>query len=63
MDVKVKFFFWLASVICFAIATAGPAWRFGRLGRRGAAPQVVLEPLGLLLFVFPFLWDAGVAAF
>jgi hypothetical protein len=33
------------------------------MGRRGMAPQVALEPLGLLLFVFPWLWDIGVAAF
>ncbi len=63
MDVKVKFFFWLASVICFGIAAVGSGWRFGRLGRRGMAPQLTLEPLGLLLFVFPFMWDAGVQAF
>ena len=63
MDVTLKYFFLLSSVICFGIATAGSAWRFGRLGRRGLAPQVALEPLGLLLFVFPWMWDAGVLAF
>jgi hypothetical protein len=63
MDIKVKFFFWLASVICLALAAAGPAWRLGRLGRRGMAPQIGLEALGLLLFVFPWMWDAGVQAF
>ena len=63
MDVKVKFFFFLGSVICFGLATAGSGWRFGRLGRQGLAPQLALEPLGLFLFVFPFLWDAGVLAF
>ncbi|MDQ3574936.1 MAG: hypothetical protein M3378_10125 [Actinomycetota bacterium] len=63
MDIKVKFFFYLASVICFALATAGSGWRFGRRGRAGLAPMVALEPLGLLLFVFPSLWDVGVLAF
>ena len=57
MDVKVKFVFWLASVICLGLAAAGPAWR-GRVG-----PRVALEPLGLVLFVFPFMSDAGAEAF
>ncbi len=63
MDEKAKFFFYLASVICFVIAAAGSDWRFGRLGRRGLAPRLVLVPLGLALFVFPFMWDAGELAF
>ncbi len=63
MDVKVKFFFFLASVICFALAAAGSGWHFGRRGRAGLAPQVALEPLGLFLFVFPFMWDTAVVAF
>ncbi len=63
MDVKVKFFFFLASVVCFGLAAAGSGWRFGRRGRAGLAPQLALEPLGLLLFVFPFMWDTAVLAF
>ncbi len=63
MDEKARFFFYLASVICFVIAAAGSDWRFGRMGRRGLAPRLVLVPLGLALFVFPFMWDAGEAAF
>lgn len=63
MSDKTRFFFWLASVISFVIAAAGADWRFGRLGRRGLAPRLVLVPLGLALFVFPFMWDAGVAGF
>ena len=63
MDEKARFFFYLASVICFLIAAAGSDWRFGRMGRRGLAPRLVLVPLGLALFVFPFMWDAGEAAF
>ena len=62
MDVKVKFFFFLGSVICLALAAAGSGWRFGRRSRAGLAPQLALEPLGLLLFVFPFMWDMGVVA-
>jgi hypothetical protein len=60
---KTSFFFYLASVICFAIAAAGSEWRFGRLGRRGVAPRLVLVPLGLALFVFPIMWTTGKAAF
>ena len=63
MDAKVKFFFFLASVICFGLAAAGSGWRLGRRGGAGVAPQIGLEPLGLLLFVFPFVWDAAVIGF
>ena len=58
MSAEARFFFFLASVICFVIAAAGEGWRFGRLGRRGLAPRLVLLPLGLALFVIPFMWDA-----
>ncbi len=63
MSDETKFFFYLGAVICFVIAAAGADWRFGRLGRRGVAPRLVLVPLGLALFVFPTMWDTGVAAF
>ena len=63
MSDKTSFFFYLAAVMCFVIAAAGEGWRFGRLGRRGLAPRLVLVPLGLALFVFPTMWDTGVAAF
>ncbi|HEX2023826.1 MAG TPA: hypothetical protein VHF00_03925 [Acidimicrobiales bacterium] len=63
MSDKTSFFFYLGAVICFVIAAAGEGWRFGRLGRRGIAPRLVLVPLGLALFVFPIMWDTGVAAF
>ncbi len=63
MSDKTSFFFYLAAVVCFVIAAAGEGWRFGRLGRRGLAPRLVLVPLGLALFVFPTMWDTGVAAF
>jgi hypothetical protein len=57
VDPTVKFFVYLASVACFALAALGGA----RRGR--AATAEVLVPLGLLLFVLPTLWDAGKAAF
>ncbi len=63
MDNKVKFFFYLASFLCFALAAAGEAWRFGARGRRGLAPRLALLPLGLALFVFPIVWDYGVLTF
>lgn len=55
MDPKIKFVFYLAAVACFVLA-ALPA------RRRGLA-VVAFLPLGLALFVFPTLWDTGVAAF
>ncbi len=63
MDAEVRFFFYLAAVICFLIAAAGEGWRYGSRGRRGLAPRVVLVPLGLALAFFPTMWDAGVEAF
>ena len=63
MDAEIKFFFYLASVICLVLAAAGEGWRFGARTRRGAAPALTLLPLGVALFVFPFMWDAGVAGF
>ena len=63
MSPKTTFFFYLGSVICFVIATLGADWRFGRLGRQGLAPRLVLVPLGLALYVFPQLWTTGKIAF
>jgi hypothetical protein len=63
MDKEVEFFFYLGAVICFALAAAGEAWRYGRLGRRGMAPRIVLVPLGLALWLFPLMWNTGQAAF
>jgi hypothetical protein len=45
------------------LAAAGSAWRFGRLGRAGLEPRLVLVPLGLALFLFPTLWTTGKLAF
>ena len=63
MSPKVSFWFYLASIICFVIAAAGADWRFGRRGRKGLAPRLVLVPLGLALFVIPTLWTTGKLAF
>ena len=53
MDIKIKFVFYLAAVVCFLLAAF--ADRF--------SARVGLLPLGLALFVFPTVWDTGVAAF
>ncbi len=55
MSVEVKFFFYLAAVVCFVLA-ALPAGS-------NALARLGLTPLGLALFVFPTLWDTGEAAF
>ena len=57
MSPKTAFFFYLASFVCFLIATAGEGWKFGMRGRRGLAPSIALIPLGLALFVFPTLYN------
>ncbi len=62
MSPETSFFFYLAAIICFVIAAIGADWRFGRLGRQGVAPRLVLVPLGLALFVVPIMWGAGKAA-
>ncbi len=53
MDIRIKFLFFLAALVCFAIAAFGT--RFGT--------RVGLLPLGLALFIFPTVWDTAVAAF
>jgi hypothetical protein len=63
MSKKTEFFFYLAAVVCFLVAAAGEGWRFGRLGRRGIAPRLVLLPLGLALWLFPLMWNTGKVAF
>jgi hypothetical protein len=63
VDVEVRFFFYLGAVICLVLAALGEGWRFGGRGRRGLAPRLALVPLGLALWLFPTLWDTGVAAF
>ncbi|MET1049781.1 MAG: hypothetical protein ABWZ55_09135 [Acidimicrobiales bacterium] len=63
MDADVKFWFYLAAVVCFVLASVGEAWKFGGRTRRGLKPAIALMPLGLALFVFPTMWDVGVEAF
>ncbi len=62
MDPKVSFFFYLAAIICFLVAAAGPSWRHGRRTRSGGTPILVLVPLGLALAVFPTMWTVGTLA-
>lgn len=56
MDIKLKFFFYLAAVVCFGLATAGTTVGRGRT-------SLNLTALGLALFVFPTMWDTGSEAF
>ncbi len=63
MDPEVSFFFYLAAVICFALAAMGEGWRYGNRTRAGMKPSLTLLPLGLALAFFPVMWDTGVAAF
>lgn len=63
MEKKVEFFFYLAAVLCFALAAAGEGWRYGGRGRKGLAPRLVLMPLGLALWLFPLMWNTYQAAF
>ncbi len=61
MDHRLRFFFYLAALICFLLAAVGTD--LGRVGRPGMASRMSLLPLGLALFVFPTLWDTAEAAF
>ena len=63
MDPEVTLFFYLGAVLCFALAAAGEAWRYGSRGRKGLAPRLALVPLGLALWLFPTMWTTGQAAF
>jgi hypothetical protein len=63
VDPDIAFFFYLGAVVCFLLAAAGEGWKYGARTRRGVKPALALLPLGLALYVFPRLWDVGVAAF
>jgi len=58
LDNKIVFLFYAAAVVCFVLAAAG-----GTGGRRGALGRVSFVPLGLALYVFPQMWNAGSAGF
>lgn len=62
MSAETSFFYYLAAIICFIVAAIGADWRFGRRGRQGLAPRLVLLPLGLALYVVPAMWTAWKAA-
>ncbi len=53
MDIRIKFIFYLAAVICLAVAAFGARY----------SARVGLLPLGIALFIIPTLWDTGAAAF
>lgn len=53
MSIELQFVFYLAAVVCFLVAAFGSRVR----------AAVAFQPLGLALFVFPTLWNTGVAAF
>lgn len=55
MSVEIRFFFYLAAVVCFGLAALP--------GGAKAPAGVNLTSLGLALFVFPTMWDTGQAAF
>jgi len=56
MDPRITFFFYLAAVVCFALAAVGR-----QVG--GGGRSIGLVPVGLALWLFPLLWDTGTTAF
>jgi len=58
LDPKIVFLFYAAAVVCFVLAAAGSVG-----ASRGALSRVSLVPLGLALYVFPQMWNAGATAF
>ena len=58
MDPVLAFFFYLAALVCFALAAFSPVGPGAGIGGR-----IGLVPLGLALWLFPLLWGTGVAAF
>ena len=55
MNTKTQFFFYLAALVCFALATLG--------SRSRVASKLSLLPLGLGLWIVPLVWNTGHAAF
>lgn len=62
LDNKIVFIFYAAAVACFVLAAVQGSGRGGGLGR-GAMTRVSLVPVGLALFVFPSMWNAGSTGF
>ena len=62
MDNKLVFIFYAAAVACFLLAALQDSGRLGG-SSRGALARVALVPIGLALYVFPQMWNVGVAAF
>lgn len=58
LDNKIVFLFYAAAVVCFVLAAAGDVGR-----GRGVLTRVSLVPLGLALYVFPQMWNAGAQGF
>ena len=56
MDPTIRFIFYLAAAVCFAVAAFGG-------GRATRAKSLAFVPLGLLLWIVPTVWDSGSAAF
>lgn len=56
MDLRLTFLFYLAALVCFAVAAFG-----GQIG--GGRRSVGLVPVGLALWLFPLLWTTGTTAF
>lgn len=57
MDPTLTFLFYLAAIVCFALAAFSPV-----APRRGFAARVGLVPLGLGLWLFPTMWSTGASA-
>jgi hypothetical protein len=62
LDYKIQFLFYAAAVVCFLLAAVQGTGR-GGAATRGAMARVSLVPIGLALFVFPFMWNAAAAGF
>jgi hypothetical protein len=63
MDPEIKFFFYLAAVVCFLLAAVAAQGGMLSRTRRSMPASGSLLPLGLALFAIPFLWDVGTRAF
>jgi hypothetical protein len=57
MNTKTQFFFYLAALVCFALASIGGG------SRSRIASRLSFLPLGLGLWILPLVWNTGHAAF